>query len=196
MRYFLVVLSICLVVTSVTAQQTIGFRDPGNIQPVLNYRLPDWKTTITSLGLNVMANGYDEELSNEKISGIYNYFSIYPRSNYFRESENLIYRNDIGLDFQLNYSKRILEFDKINLDDWEDKDQRYQIEFNTDNEFYRYLNPTTFFTNRVNVSIYYQEINNESKRKQAPKPANKQSYYNRIYSGKFSLGSAGVKCAM
>ena len=35
--------------TPATGQTSVGFRDPDNIQPILDYRLPSWGYTETSV---------------------------------------------------------------------------------------------------------------------------------------------------
>ena len=72
---------------SVLAQESIGFADPGDIQPLLDYRLPDWGYRNWELSGSLDASGDDDNPLDRQQS-------LSPRLRYgrYHESERSVWR--------------------------------------------------------------------------------------------------------
>lgn len=76
---------------SLFAQQTIGFSNPQNIEPLLDYRLPDWGYSNFQIGFNVLSNGIKAKaFSNEGLRYSYD-FTVAPAYEVYEESEERIF---------------------------------------------------------------------------------------------------------
>lgn len=82
--FFLLV--ICCIPLFAIAQQSIGFSDPDNIQPLLDYRLPEWG--YTNFYLDFSADGQFQKNKSDNSSAINNLFSGRLAPNYTRYFES------------------------------------------------------------------------------------------------------------
>jgi hypothetical protein len=82
-----VLIAITTASVCVLAQESLGFADPGNIQPLLDYRLPDWGYRNWELGGSLGAGGDDVDPFDRELF-------LSPQLNYMRyhESEGSIWQ--------------------------------------------------------------------------------------------------------
>jgi hypothetical protein len=88
MRFLLLSLCLGLMLTSpALAQTSIGFADPGDLGPLLNYRLPTWSYRTWEADFSLNGGGHDARIAGEK--SIYNSFNTGLGSDFFhsRQSE-------------------------------------------------------------------------------------------------------------
>lgn len=127
-------LAICSIPLFAIAQQSIGFSDPDNIQPLLDYRLPEWGYTNFYLDFSLDGNLDRTYLEQAEHISTNNEFSIQLAPVYYRfyESESR----------QSNYSFRsTIDYflDKSNgYQDEKESATNYNLEFtlNLDEKFY------------------------------------------------------------
>jgi hypothetical protein len=87
------------------AQQTLGFSNPQNIDPLLDYRLPDWGYTNFQIGFNLLNNGgKTKAFSTEDLRYSYN-LSATPTYELYRESEERIF--SLATLLNLGYQRRL-----------------------------------------------------------------------------------------
>ena len=117
MRYLIALAALLFITASPTvAQQSVGFSDPDNIDPLLEYRLPDWGYSNFYLDFDMQANGSDQKeraaTSVEKQGDFY----MRPEYDLYRESESRIFRfnTSLALSFTNSASKSSSEFTSTN----------------------------------------------------------------------------------
>jgi outer membrane protein W len=117
MRY-LTVLAVLLFIAAGSSfgQHSVGFSNPDNIDPLLEYRLPDWGYSNFYLDFDMQANGSDQKeraaTSVEKQGDFY----IRPDYDLYRESESRIFRfnTSLALSYTNSASKSSSEFTSTN----------------------------------------------------------------------------------
>ena len=57
---------LCVSIFSASAQESVGFSDPANLEPLLDYRLPEWGYSNFRVDLN-----FSDSESHNKSSGIF-----------------------------------------------------------------------------------------------------------------------------
>lgn len=78
---------ICSLSGSVYSQNSVGFSDPDNIQPLLDYRLPEWGYNELFLDLNI-DGVFTTDYGDDNTSSDNDFSSQFaPAYNWFRESE-------------------------------------------------------------------------------------------------------------
>lgn len=129
---FIVIL--CLPLYSL-AQESVGFSDPDNIQPLLDYRLPEWGYTNFYLDFSMDGNLTNRESDAEQNSaGDHQYSSqVFGNYTHYRESEARI--SEYSLSPFIDYSL----INQNSFDDNESNNTDFQITFlwNFNEKFYR-----------------------------------------------------------
>lgn len=135
----------------VTAQESVGFADPDNIRPLLDYRLPDWG--YSNLYFNFSLNGnFDKRESDDQPNSFdNNRFSgqLSPFYFRFRESEPRVstYRVNSNLD----YSRR----NRSSFDNEEDYRRSIQLSLNWNLNEKLYVDQSDlFFTGRFSGTFH------------------------------------------
>ncbi len=127
---------------SVLAQESIGFADPGDIQPLLDYRLPDWGYRNWELGGSLGASGDGDD-------PLYQRQHISPRLGYerYHESERSVWSMTGNLSggfsrSEVNSQDILRETDaQLSASGWID----------------RYFQSPWFYLLNATVSAYYTE---------------------------------------
>ena len=138
-----------------SAQTSIGFEDPGDIRPVLDYRLPSWGYTAASMELRLEGRGEDDWGITEydRLSGR---LDLQPDLSWYRESELQTALIDLQLDGSWSGSKQDGEGRE---DRWEQLLLGYEVE----GRFDHYIRPNTFVFIGANTSGDYYEHTDESR---------------------------------
>lgn len=109
MKYFITCFLLLLIpASSLLAQQTVGFSNPQNIEPLLDYRLPDWGYSNFQIGFNVLSNGATAKVfSNENSTYSYD-FGVAPAYELYKESEERIFSlaTLLNLGYQRSMNRR------------------------------------------------------------------------------------------
>jgi len=118
------------------AQESVGFSDPDSIQPLLDYRLPEWG--YTNFYLDFSTDGFLRKTSYDpqQLSESTNQFrgELSPTYIYYKESEPRI--SDYSLNSNFNYSIN----NRNTLEEEENLNNDFQINVNWD------LNEKIYFT--------------------------------------------------
>lgn len=154
-------------------QSSVGFSDPDNIQPLLDYRLPEWG--YNEFFLDAAMDGFfntryrdDGNLQNNRFSA--EFAPVYSR---YRESESMI--------STLNVVPRFNYFKGTN-DDVVDSETEFLLTFNSEDRFYK-ENSDVFFN--VNLSGLFRQNNRLDE-----DPANliDEQFLDRYFSASFLVG--------
>ncbi|MDR8391250.1 hypothetical protein NC796_08880 [Aliifodinibius sp. S!AR15-10] len=91
----------CCSLTNLLAQESVGFSNPEDIQPLLDYRLPDWGYSNFGLDLSHMSSVSDSKYDQRNISRFSNTIQISPTYRLYRESEQKILNlfSSVGLNY-------------------------------------------------------------------------------------------------
>lgn len=118
MRYLLgCILLFLFLPHTLFAQQDVGFTDPDNLKPLLNYRLPDWGYDNFYVNFSATGSGLDSDggVTNQvRKSGAYNFR---PNYNLYRESEERILNTDVLAGFSYNTRSNSIRSDAFNTKD-------------------------------------------------------------------------------
>lgn len=140
------------------AQGSVGFSDPDNIQPLLDYRLPEWKYTNFFLDFSLTGN-FENRNSNEQQNNEINHqFSgqISPNYTRFRESEVRV--SSYSLASFIDYSLR--DRNSFNDNEQYESDLRLDLFWNFNEKFYR-NDSDLFFTGSFFGALRQTNIRNE-----------------------------------
>jgi len=102
MRYFIFLfIFFALSVNKLLAQESVGFSNPENIDPILDYRLPDWQYSNFYLDFDASSSGsylkYDMDEQRSKRGNV----GLIPSYNYYKESEDRIvqFNSSVGVGY-------------------------------------------------------------------------------------------------
>lgn len=119
-KKLLILLTFCSVPFYAVAQESIGFSNPDNIQPLLDYRLPEWGYTNLFLDFSLDGNvdrSYSDE-GDQNHTFTYNEFAIQLAPVYYRfyesESRQSNYSFRSTIDYFLDKSNGFGENDESN----------------------------------------------------------------------------------
>lgn len=117
------------------AQDSVGFSDPDNIQPLLDYRLPEWGYTNFYLDFSLDGNLTNRQSDAEQSSAGNHQYSSQIISNYrrYRESEERI--SEYSLSPFIDYS--IFDQNSFNNKESNNSDFQLTLLWNFDERFYR-----------------------------------------------------------
>lgn len=117
------------------AQESVGFSDPDNIQPLLDYRLPDWGYTNFYLDFSLDGNLENRQSDEDQNSAANHQYSSLITSNYtrYRESEARI--SEYILSPFINYS--ILDQNSFSSSESYNSDFQLVFLWNFNEKFYR-----------------------------------------------------------
>ncbi len=160
MRYFAicVVLVFCSV-PSVFAQESVGFSNPDNIEPLLDYRLPDWGYSNFYLDFDARGTGQDVKVGDTKNVRRNGDFSIEPTYRLFRESEERIFNLNTSVDTRYI---GVVQSSSSSSSDTERKrrDFYFDIDFSTD--LREYITNRSFLLGEVNMALDYVSSKREN----------------------------------
>lgn len=124
---------LCLPLQSI-AQESVGFSDPDNIQPLLDYRLQEWGYTNFYLDFStdglLNKTSYDPQQLSESTNQFRGELS--PAFIYYRESEPRI--SDYSLNTEFNYS--MSSRDSINEEEKSNNDFEIKVNWNLNEKIY------------------------------------------------------------
>lgn len=143
---------ICSLSGSVYSQNSVGFSDPDNIQPLLDYRLPEWGYNELFLDLNI-DGVFTTDYGDDNTSSDNDFSSQFaPAYNWFRESESRVSALNVTPHFR--YSKSDNENSMNSQSD-------IALSFNSDERFYR-ENSDVFFSGNLSGDFHQQNTENEN----------------------------------
>ena len=185
MRKIFVALLCLFLITSAIAQTSIGFKNPENIQDILDYRLPTWG--YFTLYLNFNANGSSSTDKSESMESENSYyrFNFNPYFNKFQESES----NITSLSFSLNPNYQFENRESISKTEYSNDNinerKEIYLGYNINASWKHYLGANQFFITDGSFKGSYYDYRNK-KENNTIKTDNK--YIFRNYSNLVKLG--------
>ncbi|PAU94412.1 hypothetical protein CK503_06320 [Aliifodinibius salipaludis] len=146
----------------VSAQQTVGFSDSENIEPLLDYRLPDWGYSNFYFDIDAANSGSDSKnFGNESFNNQVN-TAFNPRYDLFRESEARILHLNTSLD--LSYRDQLFK-SRNDFSDTENKEtlNRFGTEANIVGNIREYINSEVFIFGEGAFRFDYSSTKDETK---------------------------------
>lgn len=156
MRYF----AICIVLlfcsmNSIFAQQSVGFSNPDNLKPLLDYRLPDWGYSNFYLDFNARGSGSDLETSTAESGSRRGEFRVGPAYRLFRESEKRIVRFNAWLDSRYSGQTQTATSNFSNAES-EDQSRKFLLDFNILTSIREYVTSGSFLFGEGNIALDYR----------------------------------------
>lgn len=139
------------------AQQSIGFSDPDDIQPLLDYRLPDWGYSNFHLDFNAAGSGIDQNSSSFKQVQKFGNLNLGPAYTLYRESEARIFQLNAFTDFAYSSSFNSNDF----FGDSESSDNTLKIDFNVFANLKEYVTERSFVYGKTAARIDYNSSKSE-----------------------------------
>jgi len=137
------------------AQTSIGFKNPQNIQPLLDYRLPSWGYSYLNIGFSADGSGNKKDINGFQLS-------IYPDFKKYYESEKNTWQIRLNTNYLYNYE---LDYSYYFEEDlyYEKKSElkKNSINYNLSGYWHKYLNPSLFINMGNKTYGYYNKYNNE-----------------------------------
>jgi hypothetical protein len=186
MRYiFICFLLLFISVNTIFAQQSIGFSNPDSLQPLLDYRLPDWGYSNFYLDFDANGNGSDQKSSTFEEVRKNGIFSLRPVYNLFRESEQRILRFNTSANFR--YSGRIHYVESTSLnEETEGREGELNTDLNLSLNLKEYVTEGNFIFGASPLSFNYRSRKSEDEENGSLTA--KRLIYNRTFSARPRLG--------
>lgn len=184
MRKFICLLIASFCLTSLSnAQDSIGFSDPDNIQPLLEYRLPDWGFSNFYLDFSVDGNHNRSSFDATQNTSSDHEFSASISPVFLRYAESEARISSFRVQSQLNYyADKSSSFQNT---DRTDRDYSVNLSLNASEKFY--LEESDFFLSgygygnlRQDYDQYRMESNNLIQMD--------ESSFNRFFTSELSIG--------
>lgn len=161
-KYIICLLFISVSTLPLAAQQTVGISNPENIEPILDYRLPDWGFTNYQLRFNFRNRGFNENVQSTKSSSSILDIGARPSVHLYKESEERIFSLRVNMNlnyrfFQSNQQESNLLAKSSNRDNALGTSLRI-------NSYYRkYISSNNFLYFSGNFNLTYQRDVNKQK---------------------------------
>lgn len=161
-RFIGVVILFIITADFSNAQQTVGFSTPGDIQPILDYRLPDWGYSNFLLDFDFNGNGFHRENLSVPSSGRSTSLGLNPGYILFRESEERIFelRSNVIFRYNGNHQKREIPFSNEEI---EDDTGNLRTVFIVNPSLKEYVSESLFLFGNAPFVINYQRVEDENK---------------------------------
>ncbi len=151
--HFVLTMLVILTFSTAYGQESVGFSDAENIQPLLDYRLPDWGYSNFWLDLDHGSSLSDQKFGqNAKSTSFQQNISLSPRYNLYRESESRVFTLSSALN--LGYERSSMKNQSSN-DVAKNPQNRLDTDLQTDFSLKKYLSAKVFLLGGGNFSIQY-----------------------------------------
>ncbi len=162
MRIKKIMLCLFLFAVGMYAQESVGFKDPNDIKPLLDYRLPDWGYNVFRLSLDLNGSDNSSKQRGYERNANNNSLNLVPRVKIYRESEKqiLTLNGSVGISrkTESNTSISILPdsiYSKSNY-------KQYSVAYNFVVNWNYYLKGRHFLDLKLNVNQKYEEVKGKS----------------------------------
>lgn len=144
------------------AQQSIGFSNPENIQPILDYRLPDWGYSNFLLDFNFNGDGFFTESQSVPSSRRSTNFNLNPGYTFIRESEERIFELRANGVFGYNGDYQKIET-TLTGQKFENDTDNIRTIFSINPLLKEYVNRSVFVYGRTPFTLDYRRLENLDK---------------------------------
>ena len=186
MRYLTVLAALLFIAAgSSFAQQSVGFSNPDNIDPLLDYRLPDWGYSNFYLDFDAQGRGKDVKGTNSEFVTSMSDLSIRPGYRLFRESEGRTFK--LNSSMSLGYQGRSLRSNSsFSNNESKDKERDFNFGLDISTTIREYITDQSFLFGDGNINVTYNSNNSEDF--QDGTLSNKVVSYNRRFSATPRIG--------
>ncbi len=164
MRYLLICFLLFFIsANSLFAQESTGFSNPDSLQPLLDYRLPDWGYSNFYVDFDANGNGFNQKTDSDQEVQKSGNIGLAPTYNLYRESEKRIIRLNTRMD--LFYNRQV---DKLSAipggPDTRDSGTGFETILNFSSSIREYRTEQSFFYGQGTANLRFNRDKSEEER--------------------------------
>jgi|GEM_PF-1753780 len=158
MRHLIILLVLFSCTSWLYSQNSVGFTNPKDTKPLLDYRLPNWglQTFRTALSMSASHDQYQQKNSNKNQSNSYN-FAFDPYYYLLRESEKQRFAFQLWTYLDYYHNKTETKTERDNQFLTETKNKVFDIDSHVGMNWQRYFNPRYFGLLDLDSDISFEE---------------------------------------